>query len=259
MNAQCEHEAARRARSLEAHGFRRAAIDILEAALSGEPEAGALWRLRAVLLSRDCRHEEAFFDVQHALSLVPLGVAELLILADGYARTGLEASAADVYLSLVEQDDLPHEEWPQLFAGLCAVKRWQSALAVARRAAQDRSDDDLAYYAMAQTLPRLGRPAEMIIGVLCKAVDLNPNDPRYRVLLAIQLIRAGKPTEAYGSLAELPPESFAEVSCTCCAWKLLRLCVTCGDATRAAVFASQLAHLSAAAGGARRITEEGGA
>jgi tetratricopeptide (TPR) repeat protein len=256
MNASWEHEAARRARSLETHGFRRAAIDVLEAALANEPEAGTLWRLRAVLLTRDGRHDEAFVDVQQALALAPLEAEELLILADGYVGAGLDASAADVYLSLAARSDLPYELWPKLFAGLCRVKRWQSALAVCRRAAQERPDDDLAFYAMAQALARLGRPAEMIIGVLCKAIDLNPADPRSRVLLAIQLLRVGKHTEAYGCLAELPPQSFVDVSCACCAWKLLRLCVSSGDAPRAAAFAAQLAHLSIASS-ARRGAEEG--
>jgi tetratricopeptide (TPR) repeat protein len=256
MSISWEHEAVRRARSLETHGFRRAAIDVLEAALANEPDAGALWRLRAVLLTRDGRHDEAFADIQQALALAPLEAEELLILADGYADAGLEASAADVYLALAPRGDLAYELWPKLFAGLCRVKRWQSALAVCRRAAQERPDDDLAFYAMAQAMARLGRPAEMIIGVLCKAIDLNPADPRPRVLLAIQLLRVGKHGEAYGCLADLPPKSFADVSCACCAWKLLRLCVANGDASRAAVFAAQLAHLSAASN-ARRGAEEG--
>ena len=92
----------------------------------------------------------------------------------------------------------------------------------------------------------------MIISVLSKAIDLSPNDSRYRVLLATQYLRKGQQHEAYGCIVDLSPESFADLTCACCAWKLLRLCVTYGDAPRSAVFAAQLAHLSTAARQMRR-------
>ncbi len=247
MTAVCEHEAARRALALEKHGFRRAAIDVLEAALAAEPDAGALWRLRGVLLAREGRHEEAFANIEHALALAPLGPDALLILADGYARTGLTTSAVDVYQQLAEDEARPYELWVELFAGFGRVKLWQAALSVCRRAAQVRADDDAVYYAMAQAMIRLRRPAEMVTSVLLKAVGLNPADARYRVLLATQLLRTGKQRQAYLCVADLPPELFADVSCSCCAWKLLRLCIAFGDATRAALFGAQLAHLAAAA------------
>ncbi len=256
MNASCEHEAVRRARSLEAHGFRRAAIDVLEAALIAEPDAGPLRRLRAVLLDRDGRPAEAFAEVERALILAPLAPAELLILAQGYARAGLTASAVDVYEQLAAADGAPYELWPALFAGLATAGRWQAALAVCRRAAEQRPEDDAVYYATAQALVRLGRPAGVVIGVLHKAIDLNPVDVRYRVLLATQLVRAGQMQTAYSCVADLAPEAFAELTCACCAWKLLRLCVTFGDAQRAAIFGAQLAHLSVAAKKAGQAVEE---
>jgi tetratricopeptide (TPR) repeat protein len=252
-----EHEAARRARSLAAHGFRRAAIDVLEAALLGEPDAGRLWAFRAVLLACDGRHDEAFDDIQRALALVPLGAGELLILAEGYARTGLTASAVDVYLELAADARRPHDLWPAIFAGLFRAKRWSAALAVGRRAAEQRPDDDGAYFAMAQALARLGRPAEMIVAVLAKAIDLNPVDPRYRVLLSMQLLRCGRQRDAFDAIAALPAESYGELACACCAWKLLRLCVTFGDEARAAHFGAQLARLATkAARGTQREGEQ---
>jgi tetratricopeptide (TPR) repeat protein len=252
MTTICDHEAARRARSLEAHGFRRAAIDVLEAALATDPDAGPLWPLRAAMLHREGRHDEAFADIQVALTVTPLGPDALLILADGYARAGLETSAADVYEQVATAPARAYEMWAPIFAGLWQLKRWQAALNVCRRAAQERPDDDGVYFAMAQALVRMGRPAEMIISVLSKAIDLSPNDSRYRVLLATQFLRTARQQEAYNCIVDLSPEAFADVTCACCAWKLLRLCVTYGDAPRSAVFAAQLAHLSVASRQARR-------
>lgn len=247
MTVLCEQEVARRAASLENHGFRRAGIDVLEAALTADPHAGALWRLRARMLDRDGRFDEAFANMQQALALVPLGPEEMLVIAEGYERAGLKASAVDVLTSLADCEALPTDLWLRIFAALVRVEQRQAALELARRAARKRPDDDVAYYAMAQALICLRRPPEMIVGVLVKAVDLNPADARYRTLLALQLVRLGKNAEAYGCVAELAAECYAEVSCACCIWKLLRLCVAHGDAPRAAVFGAQLAHLTAAA------------
>jgi hypothetical protein len=122
MATNCQHGAARRALSLEAHGFRRAAIDVLEATLAHEPDAGPLWRLRARLFNRV--------------------------------------------------------------------------------------------------------------------------EPRHRVLMAIQLLRLGKQGDAYSCIKDLMPESLSELACSCCTWKLLRLCVVHGDAERAASLGAQLAQLS---------------
>lgn len=253
MTAVSEHEAALRARSLEAHGFRRAAIDVLEAALIKDSNAGALWALRGVMLAREGRRDEAFSNVEQALALSPLGSEALLVLADGYARAGLFASAVDVYLQLADDDGRPYEMWLPIFAGLFRAKRWLAALAVARRAAEERPDDDGAFFAMAQTLARMGRPAGTIIAVLSKAIDLNPVDPRYRVLLAMQLLRCDKRPEAYACVVELAPQAFANLACACCAWKLLRLCVTYGDEERSAVFGARLAQLASA-----RTAQDGG-
>lgn len=245
MSAVCEHEAARRARSLEAHGFRRAAIDVLEAVLTLEPNAGPLWRLRAGMLAREGRHDEAFGNVQQALVLSPLGPSELLILAEGYARAGLADSAGDVYLQLADDENRPHEFWPAIFAGLFRLKRWAPCLALCRRAAQEHPEDDRAYCAMAQALGRLGRPAETIIAVLEKALDLNPAEPRYRVQMAMQHLRLARQSAAYQCIAALAPESYADIDCGCCAWKLLRLCVAYGDSQRAALLGARLAQLAA--------------
>jgi Flp pilus assembly protein TadD len=204
------------------------------------------------MLHREGRHDEAFADIQVALTVAPLGPSALLILAEGYARAGLETSAADVYEQLATDPTRAYEMWAAIFAGLWQLKRWQAALNVCRRAAQERPDDDGVYFAMAQALVRMGRPAEMIISVLSKAIDLSPNDSRYRVLLATQYLRMGRQNEAYGCIVDLSPEAFADLTCACCAWKLLRLCVTYGDAPRSAVFAAQLAQLSAAARQTRR-------
>jgi tetratricopeptide (TPR) repeat protein len=249
-----ENEVARRAESLQKHGFPRAAIDVLEVALREEPEAGALWRLRAVLLQRERRRDEAFDNVQRAMMLVPLGHEALLVLADGYARAGQRVSAADVYSQLAADDSFPGELWEPLYAGLCTVKKWQAALGFCRRMARERSDDDRVYFAMAHALGRLGRPPELSLNMIRTAIDLNPCEPRYHVSLAVQLLRLGRTDDAYRAIVEISIESLATLSCRCCLQKALQLCIDRGDCMRAATIASQLA-VTAAAHAAKKSQE----
>ncbi len=241
-----ENEVTRRAESLLKHGFPRAAIDVLEVALREEPEAGALWRQRAVLLQREGRPYEAFDNVQRAMMLVPLGHEAMLVLADGYARGGRRVSAADIYSELATDESFPGELWEPLYAGLCTVKRWQAAMGFCRRMVRERSDDDRVYFAMAHGLGRLGRPPELSLNMIRRAIDLNPCEPRYRVSLAVQLLRMGRADDAYRAIVEISIEALATLSCRCCLHKALQLCIDRGDCLRAATIASQLAVTAAA-------------
>jgi tetratricopeptide (TPR) repeat protein len=114
-----QQDAARRATELFQRGFPRAAIDVLEAELARQPEEGALWRLRAVLLQREGRQAEAFDNIQRALALVPLGYEGLLVLAAGYVRHGHRASAASLLADLTADPEFPAELWEPLYNGLC--------------------------------------------------------------------------------------------------------------------------------------------
>lgn len=246
MPATAMHPVSQRARELEERGFRRGAIDVLEAELTRTPDAGALWEQRAVYLHRDQRFAEAYDNIQHALTLAPLGVEGWIVLGDGYCRQGHCFAAASVFLDLAGRE-LTAETWQAVHDGLAGLGRWCAALAVCRRAAKQRPDDDAVYFAMAHTLARLGRPPELSINVLRKAICLNPTEPRYRASLAIQLLRLDRRDEAYAGIAALPTEMLEAMTCRCCVQKILQLCIARGDAARAATLAGQLARLNLAA------------
>jgi tetratricopeptide (TPR) repeat protein len=246
MTEQATHQdAARRATELFQRGFPRAAIDVLEAELARQPEEGALWRLRAVLLQREGRQAEAFDNIQRALALVPLGYEGLLVLAAGYVRHGHRASAASLLADLTADPEFPAELWEPLYNGLCSLERWQAALAVCRRAGRLRPDDDAICFAAANTLARLGRPPQLSLAMLQRAIGLNPAEARYRVSLAMQLARMGQIDEAYQTFSELTRAEIEGINCRCCLHKSLQFCIERGDAGRAAWLASRLATLSA--------------
>ncbi|MBA4106519.1 MAG: hypothetical protein C0485_12240 [Pirellula sp.] len=245
MTEQATHQdAARRATELFQRGFPRAAIDVLEAELARQPEEGALWRLRAVLLQREGRQAEAFDNIQRALALVPLGYEGLLVLAAGYIRHGHRAPAASLLADLTADPEFPAELWESLYNGLCELERWQAALAVCRRAGRQRPDDDAICFAAANTLARLGRPPQLSLAMLRRAIGLNPAEPRYRVSLAMQLVRMGQIDEGYRTFSELTRAEVEGINCRCCLHKSLQLCIERGDVVRSSWLAGRLAALS---------------
>lgn len=245
MESTASHSALQRARELEQRGFCRGAIDVLEAELARTPEDGPLWLQRAVYLQRDGRLDEAYDNIQRALVLAPLSIEGWVVLAEGYRRHERPAAAASVYLDLAERE-LTAETWQAVHDGLAALGRWSAALAVCRRAAKQRPEDDAVYFAMAHTLARMGRPPELSVNVLRKAICLNPTEPRYRASLAIQLLRLGRHDEAYAGVAAMTPQTLQSMTCRCCIQKIMQLCIARGDAPRSAALAGRLARLSAA-------------
>jgi tetratricopeptide (TPR) repeat protein len=241
-----QRDAARRATDLYERGFPRAAIDVLEAELGRQPDHGVLWRLRAVMLQREGRFDEAFNNIQRALALVPLGYEGLLVLAGGYLRQGRRAAAGSLLSDLASDSQFPAELWESLYNALCALERWQTALAVCRRAARLRPDDDAICFAAANTLTRLGRPPQLSLAMLRRAIGLNPAEPRYRVSLSLQLVRMGQIDEAYQVFCELTRDEVEGINCRCCLHKALQLCIERGDADRSAWLAGRLATMSLA-------------
>ncbi len=256
MQETAESSVETRAQNLYETGFPRGAIDVLQAHLDMRPDDGSAWRLRAVLLFREGRWKEAFDDVQRALVLVPLGTESWVVLADGYIRSGKRRSAADVLARLAADDELPYDLWLSVFDGLFHLGMWQSALAVGRRAANERPDDDLAYFSMAHAMLRGGQPVEQATHLIERAIALNPLESRYRVTLAVQLLRLGRRREAHECVAALSSEAVAAITCRCCLEKFLRLTIDRGDSALAAQLAGRLAEI-AAANSPKRAANEG--
>ena len=257
MTEPATHEdAARRAIELYDRGFAKAAIDILEAELARFPDEGKLWRLRAVLLQREGRRDEAFDNIQRALVLVPLGYEGLLVLADGYARRGDRAAAGGILSDLAMDGSFPAELWEPLYSGMASIGRWQAALAVCRRAGRLRPEDDAICFAASTALVKLGRPPQLALAMLRRAIGLNPSEPRYRVSLAMLLARLGDFEAGYRTFVELSRDEVESIDCRCCLQKALQLCIERGDADRSSWLAARLATLAAARRNSSAPTEE---
>ena len=240
-NSKCCSAACRRAIELFERGFTRGAIDILEVELAKSPHNGHLWRLRAVLLHQGGQLLEALDNIERAQLLVPLDHYGQLILADGLCEVGRDALAADTYHTLAKQPGLDLVVLNGLYAGFAKLGHWRDAARVCRLALEQTPDDDTLLFALARSLMQLEQPADAIVPLLRRAVQLAPTVQSYRVALVVQLVKQRRCDEAYTQLRMLPAAAIDSVCCHGCLRRLIALAIEFGDGPRASAFAAQLA------------------
>lgn len=241
MNCQNSIDVRRRAAEMFANGFHRGAIDVLEVATRQAPDDGSLWCARAKMLHGVGRRVEALDNIERAQLLVPLDCCGRLILADGLREVGRETLAADAYLALAEEENLDGNILVGLYDGFAHLEMWRKAAQVSRSAVIETPDDDAAIFNLARALIALEQPAESVVPLLRRAVQLAPKSESYRLALVVQLLRQRSCDEAYDELRVLSKSSITSICCRGCGRRLLALAIEYGDRERAALIATQLA------------------
>ncbi|MEN1678634.1 MAG: hypothetical protein AAGJ46_03520 [Planctomycetota bacterium] len=253
-----ESEAHSRAIELHHAGQTPVAIELLGQAIKGSPYSGELLVLRAILLHSEQAWAAALSDAETAMLLMPLPVGGELVLADCYWQVGQKELALVGYEHLLERGPLTAAVYAGVYTGLRRCGRHDLALRACRAAVELEPDNDAAYYGMAHCMASLRYAAAYVAGVLRRAVELNPDNVVYRASLAVQLLRDGKPSDAYAVLAELAAEELSAIDCHCSAKLIARLCSWAGDKRRAAVATEVCERLTAAAQAQDREDSRGG-
>ena len=238
-----------RARELHQRGFTKAAIDILEVELQGRPNEGILWHLRATLLYGLGRFVEALADIEQAMMLIPLDSRGHLLLADCHRKLGHQEMAIHTYTELANhRAGMSEEDLLRLLRGLAATGCWKQAAQVCRQEVEVHPDDDRMLFCLAQSLVRLSQPADTVLPLLRRAIQLAPAVCRYRVVLVLQLIKHNRTREAYQELTNITAMDIDSICCRGCLHRLLQLALAHGDADRAETFARQLAGMTGQSG-----------
>ncbi|MEM6329017.1 MAG: hypothetical protein AAF790_02090 [Planctomycetota bacterium] len=222
-----------RAVALHKRGASREALCVLSVGIRRDPDAAGLRMLRATIYHARRDWAAALNDAEVAQLLTPLPVGMQLVLGDCYARTGRAELALLAYRHLLTCGPLPHDLYAGLYAGFRGLGRHRAALDVCRAAVEAEPENHAAYFGMAHCMASLGYAASYIAAVLRSAVGLDPQNSVYRASLAIQLVRAAEPAEAYKQLRRVAVDALDSVGCRCSARKLLELCVWADDQPRA--------------------------
>ncbi|MEM9658722.1 MAG: hypothetical protein AAF961_10210, partial [Planctomycetota bacterium] len=99
---------------------------------------------------------------------------------------------------------------------------------------------------MAHCMASLGFSATYVASILRTATRLDPENPSYRISLALQLVRCREPREAYEELRRVPVERFERIECECASRRLLHICLCANDRQRADVLGKVVQRLAGA-------------
>jgi len=212
-------------------GFVRASLNTLSRGVDQHPDSPRLWEMQGILLHAEQDFAGAEFALETASLLGPLSMAGEFALAACYLSTGHLSAAGAIYEHLHQQRHVPTARQSELAAGLARCGQLHLALAVCRQAAERDPASDEAIYGMAHYMSRLAYPAEQIMALLHKAVDLAPHEAHYRLSLVGWLARAGCYRQAHQHLQAIPHEWLSAISCGCCLERLLKVSRAVGDDT----------------------------
>lgn len=204
-------------------GFVRAALGTLARGVDQFPDAARLWEMQGILLHREQDFAGAEFALEAATMLAPLSVAGEYALAACYLKSCHFSAAGAIYEHLLNRRHVPTARLSELAAGLARCGMLHQALTACRQAAELEPDSEEAIYGMAHYMSRLAYPAEQIIPLLQKAVDLAPHESLYRLALIGWLARTGCFRQAYRHLKAIPPERLQAIECACCLNRLIQI------------------------------------
>jgi tetratricopeptide (TPR) repeat protein len=210
-------------------GFVRASLGTLARGTDQYPNSARIWELQGILLHSEQDFAGAEFALETATLLAPLSMAGQFALGACYLQTGHLSAAESIFEHLFNQPKLPPSRLGELAAGLARCGRLQHALAVCRKAAELEPDSDEAIYGMAHYMSRLEYPAEQVISLLERAVDLAPQVARYRLALVGWLARVGSFRRAHHHLQAVSREHLQTISCAGCLNRLLEVSRRAGD------------------------------
>jgi thioredoxin-like negative regulator of GroEL len=222
----------------------RAAVDWLQQQLTVDANAGPLWQQRAIMLCRLRRYDEALDNITRAQLLTPLSFEGQLAAAAALWHTGRGELAADLLRELACREALDESEQRELLELLAMAGQWHHLAGLTRRLLSQCPDDDQYCFLLATAFSKLGRPPEVVVRLLERAVRLAPDRFSYRLSLAIFYCRMGDQLAAYREIGRMPDRELRALSCRCCLAKLLAACCQAGDSDRAAQLARQWATAS---------------
>ncbi|MEM8865314.1 MAG: hypothetical protein AAGF31_07160 [Planctomycetota bacterium] len=229
---------------LHQEGHTTAAIGLLDHAIASDPQNGSAWLVRAIIRHSQAEWRLALADAEMAMTLLPLPTGGQLVLADCYSHLNHHELAVVGYQHLLAQEDLPTDIYAGLYAGFRRCGRSDLALQACRASVAKEPENHAAHFGMAHCMAALNYSAVYIAGVLRTASKLAPDNAVYRTSLAIQLVRAGLPSDAYQELSQVACRDLLSIECRCSARKLMQLCVWANDAERASALGQVITKLS---------------
>ncbi len=181
--------------------------------------------------------------LERAALFVPLVPAARVCLAHGYGRIGCPELSRDLLLELIDDESVSIPLLLQVAAGLDAVDQPRLAMRACQVAAQRDADHAQVYYDHGYYAARSGFPPHVTESLARKALELDPDNVRFRVGLASMLIRQDRNDEAYEFVREFSNAQIEQINCRCCLERIVQLFEEAHDYRRVVLCRQQLLSL----------------
>lgn len=208
------------------------ALAVTATALDCYPNDGAIWEMRGLVLHACKQFDRAMDAFEHATVLKPLACFAQVGLAGCYLMCGQVDLARDMYRYLASVPDVPTVLLPGLAAGLMHTGETRLAMEIHRERIRRNPDDAQATFALAHYMNQWGEMPGRILPLLQRAFALTPEQPVYRVALALMLVRCGDIQSAHQLATELPVDDLTAGCCPHRLHGLMELFRQAGDEAR---------------------------
>jgi len=224
------------------------------ALIEDSEDHGHAWELLGLVFHDNGQFAAAADALERASLLIRVGPEARIALATAYGQLQRKRLATELYLELAlvgnGEDELEPELLLQIAAGLESLDQPRLAMEVCRRAdkvIRESGDDsaiaqvvyDMGFYSI-----RAGFPAHVTESLTRRAIDLEPQNPHFRVGLVSLLIQLDRFEEAFACAQSFSGQQISEVHCKCCLERIANLLHSFGDVQRAARCRERLGELT---------------
>ena len=217
------------------------AMIIVNECLEYDRENGRTLELQGLVQYSSEQYQQSVATLESASLRVPLRKPACVCLAHGYGRIGKRELSLDLLIEALESPDIPAPLLLQIGTGLDYVDRPDLALAVCRRSADISPEYAQTWYDMGYYIGRCGGPNSTIESLARKAVELDPENMRYRVGLAGLLVSRDAYGDAHQLVKDLSNAQIESMTCRCCLQRLIDIYEFAHDYRRVVVGQQRLA------------------
>jgi thioredoxin-like negative regulator of GroEL len=165
-------------------------------------------------LHRAGRPQEAVGALEKASQIAPLTDQARVRLASCYAQLQLIDRARELYLRLALSRRLSADLMLQIADGLASIDAPQLAMQVCEWVTERDDSIAKAFYDMGRYSAACGKPLYLTEALMQRALQLEPDNRRFRIGLASWLVQMRQDGEALDRLASIAPGDLSAVQCS---------------------------------------------
>ncbi len=196
---------------------------VCEERIGEDADDGRAWELLGLVFHASGQHLEAADALERAGLIVPLADEARIALAASYGELRRRRLATELFLELMLRGGLDSTLMLRVAAGFDRLDEPRLAIETCRRIAESDPDHGQVHYDMGYYAARAGYPRHTTDALICRAIDLDPENVTFRIGRITLLIRWDRADEAVAIASRLTDRELDGLTCRCCLERLAGL------------------------------------